>query len=97
MKTIQNRFKLNIYYQTLKPIHIPIKYESINFNTEEFYEDGGGGGYGYGHGNGYGHGDGNGSGDGYGHGGGYGNGQGYGSGYGYGGGRGKWIWDMNKS
>ena len=86
MKTIQNRFKLNIYYQSLKSIHMPIEYKPIDFSIKEIYrnEDKIGDGYksGNGYGNGRGRGSGDGSGYGYGKGNGYGNGRGKGSGYG---------------
>jgi len=78
MKTIHDKFKLNIYYQTLKLIHTSIKYKSINFGVKNGYVNR----YksGYGSGNGYGDGNGDGDGNGYG----YGDGSGYGSGNGYG-------------
>ena len=68
METIHDKFKLNIYCQTLKLIHIPIKYKPINFNIKELYENESKTGYGYksvyGDGDEYGLGDGNGSGKG---------------------------------
>ena len=82
MDTIHNKFKLNIYCQTLKSIHTPIKYKSIDFNIKELYKNGdghkNGDGKGEGNGIGYGKGDsyGSGSGSGYGDGCGYGDGNG---------------------
>jgi len=80
METIHDRFKLSIYCQSLKSIHMQIKYKPIDFTIKEIY------GSGYGNknenkdGNGYGIGFGDGFGGGFGNGNGYGNGDGYGDG-----------------
>jgi len=95
MEAIHNKFKLNIYCQSLKLIHIPIKYKSINFNTEELYRNENGKGHDSGnrYGDGSGYGDGYGYGEGIGYGDGSGNGYGNRNGYGYGGGRGNGCGD----